>query len=292
MAKEQKAALLTAKGKQPEPEVEVPVTPGSLVVQPAQALALPEEWRKELAAAAKESSAVETPSVTNVSFKSGVLSIGGTPCPGNTTTAIIVGSAFERALYDGPFDANNPRNPICFALTPDGEDSAPHANSEHPQGGKDGKCKGCPMDEWGSAGEGRRGKACKEIRRLALIPADKLESTEDILASELAMAKVPVTSVRNWSNYVHKVSAMLNVPFWAVVSRMSVKPHIKNQFEVLFDIEDPIEDVAALQAIKLKVTHVEPFVMAPYSSAGQAEGGAKAPAKPAGPPAPTPKRKF
>lgn len=287
MAAKQQASKTPSPARQPAGS---PLPGTAVTTQQGGAVALPEEWKKELAAAAKEASAVETPSITNVSFKSGVLAVGGTPCPGNTMTAIVVGSAFERALYDGPYDANNPRSPICFAITKDGEDSRPHENSLHPQGSAaEGTCKGCPMDEWGSAGEGRRGKACKEIRRLALIPADKLESSADIINAELAMAKVPVTSVKNWSNYVHKVGSTLDVPFWAVVSRMSVKPHIKNQFEVLFDLEDPIEDVEALTALKKKVAHVEAFIMAPYSVATE---GQAAPAKPAGPPAPAVKRKF
>lgn len=259
----------------------------SVAVRKTTAVGLPAEWATELAAEAKNESAKETPSITGVSFRSGVLAIGGQPVPNNTMTMIVVGTAYERALYDGPFDPNKIKNPICFALSIDGEDMAPHENSLHAQNET---CKGCPMDAWGSAGEGRRGKACKELRRLALIPADKLESTDDIKNSELAMAKIPVTSVSNWSNYVHKVGAMFNVPFWAVVSRLTVKPHIKNQFEVLFDIEDPIEDVEALAALKQKKAHVEPFVLAPYSQASEEAEAAPAPA-PAKPAAAI-KRKF
>jgi hypothetical protein len=244
------------------------------------AVALPPEWQAELAQAAKDASAKETPSVSSISFRSGVMAYQGQPVPGNTMPCIIVGSAYERALYEGPFDPNNPKNPVCFALTTDGENGKPHENSLKPQNAT---CAGCPNDEWGSAGEGRRGKACKEIRRLALIPADKLQSAADILNAELASAKVPVTSVGNWSNHVHKVAAVHNMPVWAVVSRISVKPHIKNQFEVFFDIEDTIEDVEALTALKTKVAHVEPFVMTPYSMATEEETKPQQPAK---------KRKF
>lgn len=270
---------MATKPKQPEVIRPTEVVPH----QPKTSVALPAEWATELAQAAKDESAKETPSIQNISFRSGVLSVGGQPIPGNTMTQIVVGTAYERSLYDGPFDPNKIKNPVCFALSIDGEEMAPHANSLHPQNET---CKGCPMDDWGSAGEGRRGKACKEMRRLAVIPADKLESVDDIKNSELAMAKIPVTSVSNWSNYVHKVGAMLNVPFWAVITRMTVKPHIKNQFEVLFDLEDPVDDVDALTALKAKKAHVEPFVMAPYSMASEEAENVhphttQAPAKPA-----------
>lgn len=249
-------------------------------VQKGGAVALPRAWQEELAAAAKDESSKETPSITNISFRSGVLSFGGQPIPNNTMTAIVMQTAYERALYEGKFDPNKIKNPICFALSTDGEDMAPHDNSLHPQNET---CVGCPMDEWGSAGEGRRGKACKETRRLALIPADKLESVDDIRTSELAMAKIPVTSVSNWSNYVHQVSAVHNVPFWAVVTRITLRPHIKNQFEVFFDIAETVDEVEALEALKLKRGHVEPFVMAPYPVAVEEEEEAKPVAKPAAP---------
>ena len=243
-------------------------TQTAVVPRKSTAVGLPAEWAQELAQAAKDVSAVETPSISNVSFRAGVLSIGGQPMPGNELECIVIDTAFERSLYDGPFDPNRIKNPICFALKEavkeDDAGMAPHENSLYPQHEQ---CNGCAMNEWGSAGEGRRGKACKEVRRLALIPADKLGSAADIRGAELAMAKIPVTSVSNWSNYVHSVSAQFNVPYWAVVTKVRVAPHIKNQFEVLFEVSDTIEDIEALEALKVKRGLTKPFVMAPYSRA-------------------------
>lgn len=240
-------------------------------------------WAKELAEAAKNESAKETPTVTGISFRSGVMSVSGNPIPGNTMTGIVMETAYERCLYEGPFDPGKVKNPICFALSYDGEEMAPHENSLHPQNET---CDGCAMNEWGSAGEGRRGKACKEVRRLALIPADTLESTEDIKTAELAMAKVPVTSVKNWSNYVHTVGAVHNVPFWAVISRMTLRPHIKNQFEVMFDIEETVDEDEALAALRQRREHIESFIMAPYPVATEEEETAQPVQKATAPKAP------
>ena len=253
------------------------VKPGTAVAAPKKTqVALPASMLAELANEAKDASANETPSISNISFKSGILSVAGTPVANNTMDCIVVGTSYERALYDGPYDPNKVKSPICFAITSDGEGGEPHENSLHPQNET---CVGCPMNEWGSAGEGRRGKACKEIRRLALIPTDKLESAADIMSSEMAMAKVPVTSVKNWSNYVHKASAMFGMPFWAMISRMWLTPHIKNQFEVNFIEVEPIQDMEALGAIKKKRTLVESFVMAPYSLATEEEEAPPPPPK-------------
>lgn len=250
--------MATKTASKPAPTAQVPA------LRKSTAVGLPAEWAAELAAEAKDVSSVETPSISNVSFRAGMLSIGGTPMPNNELECIIIGTAFERALYEGPFDPNRIRNPICFAITEDGKESKPHENSLYPQHEQ---CSGCPMNEWFSAGEGRRGKACKENRRLALIPTDKLENPADIKAAELAMAKIPVTSVANWSNYVHTVSAQFAMPYWAVITKIAVQPHIKNQFEVLFSVVEPIDDVAALEALKFKRSLTKPFVMSPYSKA-------------------------
>jgi hypothetical protein len=257
-----------------------PKTTEVAVVEPKKtAVALPAEWAAELAQAAKQVSAEETPSSGAISFRSGVMSYQGTPIPGNELECIVVGSATERALYDGPFDPNKIKSPVCFAIykNDDDEGVGPHENSLHPQNET---CAGCPMNEWGSAGEGRRGKACKELRRIAVIPSDKLESIEDIRTAEMAMAKVPVTSKQNWSNYVHKVAATLSMPYWAVMTKISVRPHIKNQFEVLFDLSDPITDVEALTALRDKVATVEPLLMTPYSRATEEDEQAPAPPPP------------
>lgn len=59
------------------------------------------------------------------------------------------------------------------------------------------KCKGCPMSAWGSAvsddGEPRRGKACKEMRRIYLFQKD------DILPVKISL---PPTSVTAWDDYI------------------------------------------------------------------------------------------
>jgi len=248
----------------------------NLIVQEGStAVALPAEYMAQLAQDAKDTSAVETPSVSALSFKSGILAYQGQAVPVNAMQCVAVDTAFERCYYDGPYDPNKIKNPVCFVLSSDGEDEAPHGNSSAPQSTS---CTGCPKNEWGSAGEGRRGKACKEIRRIALIPTDKLQSPDDILASEMVMAKIPVTSVSNWSNHVHKANALHSMPFWAVVTKLHLKPHIKNQFEVCFDVVGPISSIEALEAIKKKRLMAQSFLLAPYDGSAEEEKPA-APAK-------------
>ncbi len=59
------------------------------------------------------------------------------------------------------------------------------------------KCKGCPMDAWGSSvgddGEGRRGKACKEMRRIYLFQKDA------VLPIRISL---PPTSINVFDEYI------------------------------------------------------------------------------------------
>lgn len=270
----QKPAAKPAPKPAPTPNLPAVVKPGGMLAK------LDEATRNELMEAAKEASAVETPQSSAISFRNGQMTIGGAPVPDNNMNFIVVASVHERALYDGLYDPNKPRSPVCFALSTDGRDMGPHEASENPQGDEDGKCFSCPMNEWGSAGNNRKGKACKEIRRLGVIPTDKLESAEDIIGAEVATAKIPVTSVGNWATYVQTLSTGYNVPFWAVITNISVAPHIKNQFEVSFDFADEIDDVPALRAIKAKREDVLKLLMEPYSPNAQEEAAPPPSAKP------------
>jgi hypothetical protein len=55
------------------------------------------------------------------------------------------------------------------------------------------------------------------------------------------------------------------MPYWAVITNLSLAPHIKNQFEVLFEDLDIVQDMDSLEALKKKRGLVDSFVMAPYS---------------------------
>jgi hypothetical protein len=132
-------------------------------------------------------------------------------------------------------------------------------------------CKGCKYNDWGSDPRpGSRGKACKEIRRLALIPYQEGLTEEDITNAEVALAKIPVTSVKHWANFVNLVGAKHNRPPWAVAAKISVKPHAKTQIEVGFELLGlmPTELLSVLNA---KREATVPVMMVPYDSKAESE---------------------
>lgn len=230
-------------------------------------------WEKELANQAVEVSAKERPQVSAISLRSGILSYEGTAYPDNQLDCIVVAHCLENRWYKGVFDADNIESPECFAIEFEQERMAPHPNARPPLiAVKEGEttdvvtttCKGCSKNEWGSDPRpSSRGKACKEIRRLAIIPYGDFLNPENVPDSEMAIIKLPVTSVKNWSNYVNKVGAGLKRPPWSVITNVKLVPDPKTQFKVIFDCKGAV-DSAFLGALNAKREAVLPALTAPY----------------------------
>jgi len=145
----------------------------------------------------------------------------------------------------------------------------PHRNSLTPQGGDDGGCDDCPMNEWESDPKGGKGKACKEIRKLAILPVDALD-LEDLGAMggvNLAILRVPVTSVKNWGNYVKLLSASVKRPAYGVITEIKLVPHAGSQFKVEFTPMEPITDGGELRAIMDQIPRASAMLTTPYSKA-------------------------
>lgn len=79
---------------------------------------------------------------------------------------IILDFVSFNALYEGRYDPNNIQPPVCFSIGAVVQQMVPSAKSPEPQSTS---CATCPMNQFGSDGNG---KACKNKRRLAVLPAD------------------------------------------------------------------------------------------------------------------------
>jgi hypothetical protein len=219
------------------------------------------DWKEQLSKLAVAVQEAEKPAGNWISFKSGILAIGGQPIKGNTVKLVIINSLFENQFYANKYDPNNQQPPVCYAFGETDDDLRPHPESAEIQNEK---CEGCPRNEWGSDRDGGKGKACKNVRRLAMISATDLESPETVAKAEVALAKLPVTSVKNWSTYANQIANVLRVPPLAVITEMSVEPDAKTQFQVNFTLIDRIEDGAIIQALLNKRRDTIPLINAPY----------------------------
>ena len=190
------------------------------------------------------------------STKGGVLKFNDTAIPGNEMAVIIADYITEKAWYEEDFDPENPQTPGCFAFTRgDGSDMEHHEDATNPQ--HDGPCcetrpgadDGCDWDKFGSAERGQ-GKACKDGRRLALLPAGRKEGTEWIInedpewyeAEELALLRIPPTSLKAWAKYVKQLAGALGRPPYGVITLIQMVPDPKNQFAFTFTALGNIPD--------------------------------------------------
>jgi len=201
------------------------------------------KWDEELAKLAVDAQAEETLAGNFISTRGGRLQYGGAEIPGNKLNAVIINYVKENHYYEDRFDADNPASPVCFAFATEDGEMAPHPDSTKPQCAT---CSACPKNQFGSADQGK-GKACKNIRRLGLITEDALE--EDVSTAEVAVLKIPVTSVKNWSTYVGQVATTMKRPPFAVVTEISIVPDSKTQFKICFKPVAQITDGDALGAL-------------------------------------------
>ena len=249
------------------------------VQQQNTSMALPAEWATELATSAKEATATEMPNTQAFSTRAGVLSYNGQAMPDNQVDVVIMAASFVNAMFINKFDPNNIVSPLCFAMSENGEDMAPHENSLKPQNDT---CEGCEQAEWGSDpnSPSGRGKMCKETRKLAVMPAEAM--ADGIEKAPVATLNVPVTSVENWGGYVHLLAASAKRPAWSVITRIKLKPHPKKQFVVEFEAIDAINDPAMLDQLKVKRESAMKSVLVPFGKMTQEqfdEITAPAPAK-------------
>lgn len=213
-----------------------------------------------------------------MSFRAGQLTFQGSPVEGNKVDGVILDAIFENAYYEGDFDADNPVPPVCFSFSDTGKDMVPHEKSAKPQNAT---CKGCKWNEFGTAEKGK-GKACKNIRRLSFIPAGQPFNVEHVNKAELALAKIPVTSVGPYAVYVKSIADLLKMPPLGVITQIGCQPDAKKQVAVTFKTVQQIKDKSILGALlkraddtaqELRAPYPEPSEDAPKSKKGAGKKG-------------------
>lgn len=195
---------------------------GEVVPRKTMAVALPDDWEAQLAKYAdqanKTAEAAGGGGGSWLSFKGGVMTYKGVPVNNNETELVVLDAVLENLYYEGAYDPNTPTSPVCFALSRDKEELAPHPKATDPQAKS---CADCEYNRFGSAAQGR-GKACKNTQRLAVLAVGD-GSLEQLSETEVTFAKLPVTSVANFASYVQKIQALYpGQPPFAFVDRKSV----------------------------------------------------------------------
>jgi hypothetical protein len=235
--------------------------------------------------------------------KGGVLTFAGSPIPGNAVAVIIADMVMENSFYEGIYDADNPQPPTCFSFSREEKTMEPHPQVVEAGNAQHGSCRGCEFNEFGSADTGK-GKACKNTRRLALLPCGTLDDRGKLILpddpreylerADFGFYRPPVTSVRGLSNYVTKINNVFHLPPFGVYTKMSVLPDAHNQFSVVFEPLDKVprdllpvvmaRNVEAAKVIEL------PYPLPSTEEPEPKKPEPKKPARGAKAPAPTPKK--
>lgn len=205
-------------------------------------------FEDELAKLAEVDASAErsTSATAFMSTRMGRLSYRGNPVPGDRIDVVVIAAPVERLYYASKYDPDTPSGPACFAIAVNAPGMGPAASAPSPQHSN---CAECPHNQWGSSPSGGKGKACRETRRLIMLPADSIESADKVATSEVAALRPPVTSVKNYSTYVQTVATTTRRPVAAVVTEVSVVPNPKTQFQVQFRNRRPVEDIEVVKAL-------------------------------------------
>ena len=126
--------------------------------------------------------------------------------------AVIVDFTSVNFFYEGAYNKDDISPPGCFAIGLVPTELVPSDNSPAKQSDD---CAGCPMNQFGSSGNG---KACKNQRRLALLPPDADEDTP------LWFLNVSPTGLKSFDGYVRSVAAKYSLMPIGLVTTISMDP--------------------------------------------------------------------
>ena len=203
-------------------------------------------WQERMKSITRATQQAEKPQGGFISFKGGRMTFNDEILPGDKINCIIVDYRFDNEFYPEKYDPKKKVSPVCFAITKPGEVLAPHKDAEDPQNDT---CEGCLRNEWGSALDGGKGKACKTSRRLHIIAADDATSPDDIAKASVMSMIPPATSVENFQTCMNQITNVLDTAMFGAVVEISVKPHDRFLYQVHFKVLQQIQNEEMLQAL-------------------------------------------
>lgn len=119
---------------------------------------------------------------------------------------VIVEFASRNEYYEGAYDPNNVASPVCFAIHPNVKEMVPSANSPDKQCDD---CASCPKNQFGSSG---KGKACKNMRVMAVLPPGAGPDTP------MWLLKVSPTAIKGFDSYITALQRLQMAPVEVLTS--------------------------------------------------------------------------
>ncbi len=148
---------------------------------------------------------------------------------------VIVDFLAWNSYYTEEFNPKDFKPPVCWAAAERLSDMAPSANAPEPQSDS---CSTCWANEFES-GKGNA-KACKNQRRLALLPAN----SNDPNSAPMHTMMVPPSSLKKFDAFVNTVARIYELPPVGVTCTIRMHPE-SSYTQLLFESPQPNEDIAA-----------------------------------------------
>lgn len=170
-----------------------------------------EQLRQELGGLAKQ---IEPPSSNKISTKGKLFTLpGGKSSPG-PMYVIVLDWVAVNMVYKGGYNPNVRQPPLCWAIGKNLDELKPSDAVKEPQGTD---CATCPKNAWGS-GNGGKGKACKNQRRLLVINPDFKQGDEPM------SLYVSPTGLKSWNAYVKRLAQEQNKLPVQVITEIGFDP--------------------------------------------------------------------
>jgi hypothetical protein len=141
----------------------------------------------------------------------------------------------SKTYYKSKFKEGDNSPPTCWSS----DGIKPDAGVKEPQHAA---CATCPHNQWGSriSEDGKKGRACSDVRRMAVVFADELrrKGTD----SHMFLMRVPPASLNPLKDYAEKVLGPAGVEYFAVATRVgfdSAAAHPKLTFRVATENNAP-----------------------------------------------------
>lgn len=121
----------------------------------------------------------------------------------------------SKLYYVGGYEEGSTAKPTCFSndgIAPDSDSATPQAK----------KCAICPHNAWGSrvTEQGKKGKACSDLRRVAVAPTGDLERP--------MLLRIPAGTLKDLSAYADTLNKR-KAPYSAVVTRIAFDHSVAHQ---------------------------------------------------------------
>lgn len=145
---------------------------------------------------------------------------------------VIVDFVSFNAYYEGVYDPKNIVPPNCFAIHPLVSEMVPSENSPDKQCET---CAACPLNQFGSNGAG---KACKNSRRVAVMPPDAKDD------AELWLLEVSPTALKSFDRHVQNLARVHKKLPAQVITTVSFNPGVKYS-QLVFSDPVPLDDADA-----------------------------------------------